>query len=133
MIGIAEGVPQSQKDFLRGLIRLQGDVFVLEGPPQTLHKAGASARPRPSRLLVTLADCRRPLNSRLVNWLPWSVLKMAGLPQPSARARPSKQKPGSSGVAICQQSPYRLSQARTANRQTTPWGRGSEVMAQLST
>ena len=37
-------------------------------------------RPRPSMEMATPASLRVAVNSRLVNWLPWSVLKISGRP-----------------------------------------------------
>ncbi len=37
-------------------------------------------RPRPSLEIATPASLSAPVNSKLVNWLPWSVLKISGLP-----------------------------------------------------
>ena len=35
-------------------------------------------RPRPSIEIWMLAACKRPVKATLVNWLPWSVLKISG-------------------------------------------------------
>jgi hypothetical protein len=37
-------------------------------------------QPLPSMLMAMPLSLKRPVNSLLVNWLPWSVLKMCGLP-----------------------------------------------------
>ncbi len=37
-------------------------------------------RPRPSMEIVISASLSTPVKSRLVNWLPWSVLKISGRP-----------------------------------------------------
>jgi hypothetical protein len=43
------------------------------------------------------APSSAPVNASLVNWLPWSVLKISGfLPPPSARSRARRQKSVSS-------------------------------------
>jgi len=38
----------------------------------------SNARPTPSMLIAIPAALRTPVNASLVNWLPWSVLKIAG-------------------------------------------------------
>jgi hypothetical protein len=35
-------------------------------------------------LICTLASCKRLIYWGLVNWLPWSLLKMSGLARPNA-------------------------------------------------
>ena len=37
-------------------------------------------RPRPSIDILMSALARTPVKSELVNWLPWSVLKIVGVP-----------------------------------------------------
>jgi len=37
-------------------------------------------RPLPSMLMRTLASFSSSVKGRLVNWLPWSVLKISGCP-----------------------------------------------------
>ena len=54
------------------------------------------------------------MNSRLLNWLLWSVLNTSGLPYSSASIRASAQKPAS-----------RVSD----NRQTTTWRLCQSIMA----
>ncbi|MDE2501008.1 MAG: hypothetical protein KGL56_12550 [Alphaproteobacteria bacterium] len=53
-------------------------------------------RPRPSIEIAIPASLRTPVKSMLVNWLPWSVLKMSGLPyRSSASCKASTQNPAS--------------------------------------
>lgn len=44
-------------------------------------------RPRPSIEIAILASLSTPVKSVLENWLPWSVLKMSGLPYRSSACR----------------------------------------------
>ena len=56
------------------------------------------------------------MNSRLVNWLPWSVLNTSGWPRPRASSSASAQKPASRVLDNRQASTYRLCQSITATR-----------------
>jgi hypothetical protein len=59
----------------------------------------------------------RPVKAALVNWLPWSVLKIAGLPYlTSAASSASRQNATSSVMETCQESTRRLNQSTTAAR-----------------
>lgn len=51
----------------------------------------SSARPRPSMLISTPARLRTPVYSSLVNWQPWSELKISGTPFRSASSNASRQ------------------------------------------
>ena len=57
----------------------------------------------------------RPVKSALVNWLPWSVLKIAGF-LTSAASSASRQNATSSVMETCQESTRRLNQSTTAAR-----------------
>ena len=53
-------------------------------------------RPRPSMEIAIPASLRTPVKPRLVNWLPWSVLKISGRPyRASASFSASTQNPAS--------------------------------------
>lgn len=54
------------------------------------------------------APCSTLVNAWLVNWLPWSLLKISGVPSASARFRASTQNELSSVIDISQLSTYRL-------------------------
>ena len=63
------------------------------------------------------AACKRPVKTKLVNWLPWSVLKISGVPYRSrASSSASVQKRASSVFDSCQARTYRLAQSMTATR-----------------
>ena len=56
-------------------------------------------RPRPSMEIAIPASLRTPVKPRLVNWLPWSVLKISGRPyRASASFSASDAEPGIHGV-----------------------------------
>ena len=63
-------------------------------------------------LIFTPLSSSTWVNSRLVNWLPWSVLNASGLPW----FRASAQKPASRVLDRRQASTYRLCQSITATR-----------------
>ena len=63
-------------------------------------------RPLPSIEIRMPAACKRPVKAKLVNWLPWSVLKLSGLP---CRARVSS----SASVHKLASSVFDSRQART--------------------
>ena len=54
--------------------------LVLHRPPQPSTKMLSWQRPRPSMLISILCFLSTSVNSALVNWLPWSVLKISGVP-----------------------------------------------------
>ena len=54
-------------------------------------------RPRPSIEIRMPAACKRPVKAKPVNWLPWLVLKISGVPcRARASSRASTQKLASS-------------------------------------
>jgi hypothetical protein len=69
-------------------IGVEVDLFVFEAAPQPLdedvvHAAAPGLRRGrllPSILIMTPFRFRVPVKSSLVNWLPWSVLKISGRP-----------------------------------------------------
>ena len=64
-----------------------------------------------------LAACKRPVKAKLVNWLPWSVLNISGLPcRARASSSVSVQKLASSVFDSRQASTYRLAQSMIATR-----------------
>jgi hypothetical protein len=84
-------------------------------------KALSVARPLPSMLTLIPSLSNAPVNSWLVNWLPWSVLKMRGAGRcMSAPCKASRQKEVSSVLLICQEITYRLYQSITAVRYRNP-------------
>ena len=74
-------------------------------------------RPLPSIEMRMPASRRRPVKAKLVNWLPWSVLKISGA-SCAARASSSAsvQKPASSVFDSRQARMYRLAQSMIAAR-----------------
>jgi hypothetical protein len=69
-------------------------------------------------MLIAMAFSNsRPLKSALVNWLPWSVLNIVGLPnRASASSTTSIQNATSSVIDTRQASTRRLNQSTTAAR-----------------
>ena len=69
-------------------------------------------------MLIAMAlSSSRPVNSVLVNWLPWSVLKISGLPCfASASSTASRQNPTSMVIDSRQARTRRLNQSTTAQR-----------------
>jgi hypothetical protein len=60
-------------------VGIEVDFLVFETAPQPLDKDVVSMhRPLPSMLIVIPWSFRVPVKSSLVNWLPWSVLKISG-------------------------------------------------------
>jgi hypothetical protein len=67
-------------------------------------------------ILIRLSDSRR-MNGALVNWLPWSVLKISGRPcRASASSTASRQKSTSRLIDTRQARTRRLNQSTTAVR-----------------
>ena len=89
------------------------DLLVLERGMNTL----SSQRPRPSIEMLMPAADSLPVKAALVNWLPWSVLKISGRPKrASASSSARTQKPASSVFDSCQLSTARLAQSMIATR-----------------
>src|SRR3954466_2566342 len=73
--------------------------------------------PLPSLLIAMALSRSRLVNSTLVNWLPWSVLKISGLPYwASAASTASRQKSTARVIDTRQDSILRLNQSTTAAR-----------------
>jgi hypothetical protein len=74
-------------------------------------------RPRPSIEIWMPARSSTPVKAMLVNWLPWSVLKICGLPKrDSASSSASTQNDTSIVLDSRQLSTARLAQSITATR-----------------
>ena len=81
---IPEGLPPSsiklRQTSFRGQTSTAHDFLVFEAPPQSLDEDVVHAAALPSMLIVISWRFKVPVKSSLVNWLPWSVLKISGLP-----------------------------------------------------
>ena len=74
-------------------------------------------RPRPSIEIWIPASSNAPVKSMPVNWLPWSVLKISGLPYfAKASSRASTQNEASIVFDSRHDSPARLAQSINATR-----------------
>src|SRR6516225_5716188 len=75
-------------------------------------------RPRPSIEMRTPAAASVPVKAALVNWLPWSVLKMSGLPKrASASSSAETQNEPSKVLDSRQDSTARLAQSMIATKE----------------
>lgn len=74
-------------------------------------------RPRPSIDTLTPFASSRPVNRGEVNWLPWSVLKIAGCPN-CAKASSSTSMQNSTSIVFDtrQASTFRVAQSITATK-----------------
>ena len=72
-------------------------------------------------LIRTSAACNRPVNSKLVNWRPWSVLKIVGRVCARARSKAVRQNALSRELDSSQATTYRLYQSKIATRYTQPY------------
>ena len=106
-------------------IGVEVDLFVFEAAPQPLDEDVVhAAAPRfregrllPSMLIATSCRFRVPVKSSLVNWLPWSVLKISGPPyRTSASSSASTQKSAPSVLDSRHASTARLTQSMTTTR-----------------
>ena len=74
-------------------------------------------RPRPSIEMRTPALISTPVKAALVNWLPWSVLKISGLPhRASASSSAATQNDASIVFDSRQERTARLAQSMTTTR-----------------
>ena len=80
--------------------------------------------PLPSMLIFTPRSWSICVNSRLVNWLPWSVLNTSGVPWFRASPSASAQKPVSRVLDYPQATTYRLCQSMMATRYRNPRAMG---------
>ena len=71
-------------------------------------------------LILMSLDNSLSVKGWLVNWQPWSLLKIAGLPFSNALSNASRQKPTSRLTETSQDRTYRLYQSRTATSYTKP-------------
>ena len=62
------------------VIGMQIDLLVLDRLPEPFDKHVIAPAALPSMLMRMPRAWSAPVNARLVNWLPWSVLKISGLP-----------------------------------------------------
>ena len=62
------------------VVGVQVDLFVLDRLPQSFHEDVVAPRALAVHADRDVVLLGRPLNSALVNWLPWSVLTISGLP-----------------------------------------------------
>jgi hypothetical protein len=85
-------------------------------------------RPRPSIEILTPVAASVPVKAALVNWLPWSVLKISGRPK---RAKASSSADTQNDVCIVfdrrQASTARLAQSMIATRYRRPGPIGNGV------
>ena len=59
-------------------IGVEVDLLVFQAAPQPLYEDVVMQRPLPSMLIVIPCRFSVPVKLSLVNWLPWSVLKISG-------------------------------------------------------
>jgi hypothetical protein len=78
-------------------------------------------RPRPSIEMRTPAAISIPVNAALVNWLPWSVLKISGRPNRANASSSAEMQNELSMVLVSRHaSTARLAQSLIATRQRKP-------------
>ena len=73
------------------------------------------------------------MKTSLVNWVPWSVLKMSGRPPLRASYRASTQKPTSRVLERRQETTYRLHQSMMSTRYRNPRVMGTQVISAVQT
>src|SRR5467141_4116993 len=128
---VVEDQPSPDAGLSRGdvAIGMQVNLLVFEAAPQPLDEDVVHAAPPrlrggrllPSMLIVTSCRLSTPVKSSLVNWLPWSVLKISGRPKrASASSSASTQKSAPSVFDSRQASTARLCQSMIATRYTNP-------------
>src|SRR5437016_14212640 len=113
-----ENQPSPDAGFSRGdvAIGMQVNLLVFEAAPQPLDEDVVHAAPL---AIVTSCLFSTPVKSSLVNWPPWSVLKISGRPKrASASSSASTQKSAPSVFDSRQASTARLCQSMIATRYT---------------
>ena len=99
------------------LVGVQVDLLVLDRAPHPFDEDVVAPAPLPSMLMRMPWPCSSPVNSLLVNWLPWSVLKISGLPYlANASSTASMQNAASMVIDSRYASTLRLCQSTTAAR-----------------
>ena len=73
-------------------------------------------RPFPSLLIFTPCSWSAWVNSRLVNWQPWSVLQISGWTCPNASFKASTQQSASRVLDNREATTYRLCQSMMATK-----------------
>ena len=116
MVVEPEVILQSFTGFVAVGVSLQVHLLVLHVRHSRSTKTLSEYRPFPSMLILTPRSCRTSVNSRLVNWLPWSVLDTSGFLRARASSSASAQKLASRVLDSRQATTYRLCQSITATR-----------------
>ena len=95
----------------------QIDLFVFDRAPEPLDEDVVAPRAPAVHADRDGVVSSRPVNAALVNWLPWSVLKISGLPcLASASSTASRQNSTSIVIDTRQARTRRLNQSTTAAR-----------------
>ena len=109
--------PNARLGFGDRSVGVQVYVFVFQASPQPLDEDVVHAPALAVHADLDAWAFSTPVKSVLVNWLPWSVLKISGLPnRRSASSRASTQKSACSVFEIRQASTARECQSMIATR-----------------
>jgi hypothetical protein len=74
-------------------IALKIDVLMFERAPGPLDETLSIQRPRPAIEMRMPAAASRPVKAALVNWLPWSVLKISDRPKRASASSSAEDPP----------------------------------------
>lgn len=115
---------QSRPNFLHVLISFRINLLILHASPKPFNKHGVKSSSLPSMLSLIPLSSSLPVNWLLVNWTPWSVLKISGICWQRLLFKASMQNSIPSRFESSHLITYRQYQSMIANKYPNPLVRG---------